>query len=31
MGGYFDYLYRQIIEWAEKEGVEDIEVEAFSD
>jgi hypothetical protein len=31
MAGYFDYLYQQIIEWAEKEGVEDIEVEAFSD
>jgi hypothetical protein len=29
MGGYFAYLYRQVIEWAEKEGVEDIEVEGF--
>ncbi|HWN10792.1 MAG TPA: hypothetical protein VNO50_16250 [Pyrinomonadaceae bacterium] len=31
MAGYFDYLYGQIVEWAEREGVEDIEVEQFSD
>lgn len=30
-GGYYNYLYGQIIEWAEKEGVEEIEVEPFSD
>jgi hypothetical protein len=29
MGGYLGYLYQQVIEWAEKEGVEDIEVEGF--
>lgn len=29
MGGYLGYLFRQVIEWAEKEGVEDIEVEGF--
>ena len=31
MSGYYDYLYSRIIEWAEQEGVEDIEVEPFSD
>jgi hypothetical protein len=31
MTGYYDYLYRLIVEWAEREGVEDVEVEAFSD
>lgn len=30
-GGYYDYLYGQIVEWAEKEGIEEIEVEPFSD
>lgn len=31
MAGYLDYLYNEIMEWAEKHGVEDIEVEPFSD
>lgn len=30
-GGYLVYLFGQIMEWAEKEGIEDIEAEGFAD
>lgn len=30
-GGYLAYLLGQIMEWAQKEGIEDIEAEAFAE